>query len=48
MVFDLYNGKIQLWAERDIKLTRLSAIISPYWAKFLKYNKSNTAFLQFI
>ena len=25
--------------------TRLSALISPYLAKFMKHNKSNTAFL---
>ena len=32
--------------ERDLKLTRLSAIISPYLAKFMKHNKSNTVFLR--
>ena len=33
------------WAERDLKLTRLSAIITPYLAKFIKYYKSNAAYL---
>ena len=33
VVFVLYNGAIQLYAERDLKLTRLSVIISPYLAK---------------
>ena len=42
MVFLLYRGIIQIKAERDLKLTRLSAIISPYLAKFMK---SNTAFV---
>ena len=32
--------------EPDLKLTRLSAVISPYLAKFMKHNKSNTAFLR--
>ena len=32
-------------AARDLKLTRLWAIISPYLTKFIKYNKLNTAFL---
>ena len=31
--------------ERDLKLTRLSALISSYLAKFMKHNKSNGAFL---
>ena len=31
--------------ERDLKLTRLPAIISLYLAKFMKHNDSNTAFL---
>ena len=31
--------------ERDLKLARLSAIISPYFTKFMKDNKSNTTFL---
>ena len=45
MVFLLYSGTIQPYAERDLKLTRLLAIISPYVAKFMKHNKSKTAFL---
>ena len=45
MVFALYSGTIQLQTERDLKLTGLSAIISPYQAKFIRHNKSNTAFL---
>ena len=45
MMFVLFSGKIQLKAERDLKFTRLSTIISPYLAAFLKHNKSNTAFL---
>ena len=45
MVFLLYSETIQFQAERDLKLTRLSAHISPYLAKFMKHNKSNTAFL---
>ena len=36
IVFLLYSGAIQLWAGRDLKLTTLSAIISPYLAKFTK------------
>ena len=32
--------------ERDLKLTRLSAFISRYLANFMKYDKSNTAFLR--
>ena len=45
MVFLLYSGTIQPHAERDLKLTRLLAIISSYLAKFMKHNKSKTAFL---
>ena len=30
--------------ELDLKLTRLSAIISPYLTKFIKHNKSSTVF----
>ena len=45
MVFLLYSGLIQPHAERDLKLTRLLAIISSYLAKFMKHNKSKTAFL---
>ena len=45
MVFLLYSGTIQLQAEHDLKLTRLSAIISPYLVKFMKHNKSNTTFV---
>ena len=42
----LYSGTIQFSKERNSKLTRLSAVISPYLAKFIKYNKSNAAFLR--
>ena len=45
MVFVLYSGTIRFQAERDLKLTTLSALICPYLAKFMKHNKSNTAFL---
>ena len=45
MVFVLRSGTVQLLAERDLKLVRFSAIISPYLAKFMKHNKSNTAFV---
>ena len=45
MVFVLYSGTMKLLMECDLKLTRLWAIISPYFAKFLKHNKSNTAVL---
>ena len=43
MVFILYSATIQPIAERDLKLNRLSVIISPYLAKLIKHNKSNTA-----
>ena len=42
----LYIGTIQPYAGRNLKLTRLSAIISPYLATFIKHSKSNTAFLR--
>ena len=45
MVFVLRTGTVQLLAERDWKLVRLSAIISPYLAKFMKHDKSNTVFV---
>ena len=45
MVFVLYSGTIQPKVERDLTLTRLSGIISPYLAKLIKHNKSNTALL---
>ena len=45
MVFVFNSGTIQFWAERDLKLTRLSALVFPYLAKFMKHNKSNTTFL---
>ena len=32
--------------ERDLKMTRLSALSSPYLAKFAKHNKWNTSFLR--
>ena len=41
MVFILYSATIQPMAERDLKLNRLSVIISPYLAKLIKH-KSNT------
>ena len=48
MLFVLYGGIIQFLEERDLKLTRLSAFISPYSSKFKKrnnLNNLNTAFL---
>ena len=45
MVLVLNSGTIQLYAELDLKLARLSTIISLYVAKFMKHNKSNAAFL---
>ena len=45
MMLVLYSGTNQFQAEQDLKLTRLSAIISPSLAKFMKRNKFNTAFL---
>ena len=45
IVFVLHSGTTQLQVERDLILTRLSAIISPHMAKFVKYNKLNTAIL---
>ena len=45
LLFVLYNSTIQPKTERDLKLTRLSGIISPYLAKLIKYNKLNTALL---
>ena len=45
VVFALYSGTIQLLAERDLKLTRLSVLLSPHSAQFMKHNKTNTAFL---
>ena len=39
----LFGGTIQFYTERDLKLTTLSALISPYLAKFMKHNKSNAA-----
>ena len=41
MVFALYSGTIQFQTERDLNLTRLSAVVSPYLAKFTRHNKSN-------
>ena len=38
MVFVLCNRTIQLKAERDLKLSRLLAIISPYLAELIKHN----------
>ena len=45
VVFVLYSRKIQFYVERDLKLARFPAIISPYLAKSVKHNKSNAAFL---
>ena len=45
MAFVLYSGTIQFQVERDLKLTRSSAVISPCLAKFMNHNKSNTAYL---
>ena len=45
MVLVLYSGTTQPKTKRDLKLTRLSGIISPYLAKLIKYNKLNTALL---
>ena len=45
MVFVLHNGTIQLLLESDLTFARLSAIISPYLAKFMKHEKSNAEFL---
>ena len=44
-LFVLYSETIHFQAERDRRLGGLSALISPYLAKFMKHNKSNTAFL---
>ena len=46
VVVVLYSGIIQFWAERDLLLTKLLALISPYLTKFMKHNKSYTAFLR--
>ena len=45
MVSVLYSGTVQFLAECDLKLTKLSALFSLYLAKFMKQNKSSTAFL---
>ena len=45
MLFLLHSETIQLQAERELKLTGLSVIISLYLAKFMKHNKSNTTFV---
>ena len=45
MLFLLYSEIVQLQAERNLKLTKLSATIRPYFVKFIKHNKLNTAFL---
>ena len=42
----LYSGTIPFEAEFDLKLTRLSALISPCLTKLMKHNKSNTTFLR--
>ena len=46
LVLVLYSGTIQFQAERDLKLTRLSALTCPHLVKFLKHSKSGTAFLR--
>ena len=46
LVLELYSGTIQFYAERDLKLTSLSAIISPYLPRTIQHNKLNTAFLR--
>ena len=46
VVVVLYSGTIQFWAERDLLLTKFLAFISPYLTKFMKHNKSYTAFLR--
>ena len=48
MVFLLYSGTIQLQAERNLKLTRLPAIIFPHLAKLMKHNKSNKTFVSVV
>ena len=39
MLFLLYSETIHLQAERDLKLIRLSTVVSPYLAKFIKHDK---------
>ena len=46
VVVVLYSGTIQFWAERDLLLSKFLAFISPYLTKFMKHNKSYTAFLR--
>ena len=46
VVVVLYSGTIQFWAERDLLLTKFLAFISLYLTKFMKHNKSYTAFLR--
>ena len=46
LVLELYSWTIQFYAERDLKLTSLSAIISPYLPRTMHNNKLNTAFLR--
>ena len=43
-IFSLFD-EMALFPERDLKLTRLSAIIYLYLAKFVKHNKPNTVYL---
>ena len=45
IVYLLYSGTIHLQVKRDLKLTRLLTIISPFLAKYMKHNKSNTTSL---
>ena len=44
MVFVWNNVTMQLLAERDLQLTRLTVIISPYLTQFIKHDKSNVGF----
>ena len=44
-VFVEYNITVQLYVKRWLKLTISSTIISSYLVKFIKHNKSSTAFL---
>ena len=46
LVLVFYSMKILFSTGLDLKLIRLSALTSPYLAKFMKHSKSNTAFLR--
>ena len=45
MMLVLFSEAIQFYAERDLKLIRSSAIISPYLAELIRHNKWSAAFL---